>query len=78
MFSRHVEQARLGIGGAMNRIFMEIGGTILVAVVIALQARHSDPVDGLRGAMVFLVAVSLLSAPLAANLQNRGSGAPSP
>ena len=67
-----VAQDRLGIGGAMNRIFMEIGGTISVAVVIALLARHADPVDALRGAMVFLVAVSLLSAPLAAGLRNRG------
>lgn len=68
-----VAQERLGIGGAMNRIFMEIGGTISVAVVVALLARHTDPVDALRGAMVFLVALSLASAPLAANLRNRGT-----
>ena len=67
-----VNEDRLGIGGAMNRIFMEIGGTISIAVVIALFVRYDDPVDGLRASMLLLVIVSAISVPIAASLRNRG------
>ena len=67
-----VNEDRLGIGGAMNRIFMEIGGTISIAVVIALFVRYDDPVDGLRASMLLLVIVSAISVPIAASLHNRG------
>ena len=60
----------------MNRIFMEIGGTISIAVVIALFVRYDDPVDGLRASMILLVLVSVISAPIAASLRNRGHAAP--
>ena len=32
----------------------------------------NDPVDGLRAAMILLILVSLISAPVAASLRNRG------
>ena len=67
-----VNEDRLGIGGAMNRIFMEIGGTISIAVVIALFVRYDDPLDGLRASMLLLVIVSTISVPIAASLHNRG------
>ena len=63
-----VGEDRLGIGGAMNRIFMEIGGTISIAVVIALFVRYDDPVNGLRASMLLLVIVSAISVPIAASL----------
>ena len=71
-----VSEDRLGIGSAMNRISMEIGGTISIAVVIALFVRYDDPVDGLRASMILLVLVSVISAPIAASLRNRGHAAP--
>lgn len=72
----NVGQERLGIGGAMNRIAQDIGQTVSAAVVIALLARATDVVDGIRAVMVMLIALSLLGAPLAARLQARGSAAP--
>ena len=63
---------RLGIGGAMNRIFQDVGGTVSVAVVIAVSTRYVDPVDSLRAAMVLLMISSLAGVPLAARLHGRG------
>lgn len=68
-----VATERLGIGGAMNRIFQEIGAAVSAAVVIALFTRAETPVEGLRSAMVMLIVVSALSVPLAAGLRNRGT-----
>ncbi len=69
-----VAAERLGIGGAMNRIFQDVGGTISAAIVVALYTKADDPIDGLRSAMVLLIVVSALSIPLAAGLRNRGHG----
>lgn len=63
---------RLGIGGAMNRIFQDVGGTVSVAVVIAVSSRYLDPVDSLKAAMVLLMISSLAGVPLAAGLHGRG------
>ena len=67
-----VSEDRLGIGGAMIRIFQELGATVSTAIVIALFARSSNPVDGLRATMVMLIVASVMSAPLAASLRNHG------
>lgn len=67
----NVEQARLGIGSAMNRIFQDIGQTVSAAVVIALLAREASTIDGVRSVMVLLIALSVLGAPLAARLRTR-------
>ncbi len=69
-----VPEDRLAIGSAMIRIFQEIGATVSTAVVIALFARASNPVDGLRATMIMLMVASLLSVPMAASLRNRGHG----
>ncbi len=68
----NVEQTRLGIGSAMNRIAQDIGQTVSAAIVIALLAREASVIDGVRSVMVLLIVLSLLGAPLAARLQARG------
>lgn len=72
----NVGQARLGIGGAMNRIAQEIGQTMSAAIVIALLAREASIIDGIRSVMVMLVVLSLAGAPLAFRLRARGSAVP--
>ena len=67
---------RLGIGGAMNRIFQDVGGTVSVAVVIAVATRFDDPVDDLRAAMVLLILASCVGVPIAASLHGRGQHQP--
>lgn len=68
-----VARDRLGVGGAMARIFQDVGQAISAALVVALLARSVDIVDGIRAAMVLMIAVSLLGAPAAASLRLRGS-----
>ncbi|MDW3217003.1 MAG: MFS transporter [Acidimicrobiales bacterium] len=65
---------RLGIGGSMNRISQEIGQTLCAAIVIALLARYGV-VDGVKASMILLLVMSLLAAPLAAQLRHRGQPA---
>ncbi|MEQ8839851.1 MAG: MFS transporter [Acidimicrobiales bacterium] len=71
----NVEQRRLGIGSAMNRIAQDIGQTVSAAIVIALLAREASIIDGVRSVMILLIALSLLGAPLAARLHARGGSA---
>jgi EmrB/QacA subfamily drug resistance transporter len=68
----NVETARLGIGGAMNRIMQDIGQTVSVAAVIVLLARAGTVVDGVRSVMILLIVLTVLGVPLAASLQARG------
>ena len=70
-----VQVERLGIGGAMNRIFQDVGGTISVAVVIALGSRYADPVESLQATLVALAVVSAVAVPLAISLHGRGQQA---
>ncbi len=70
----NVSAERLGIGGSMNRISQEIGQTVCVAVIIAMLARYGI-VDGVKAAMALLIAMSLLGAPIAAQLRHRGQPA---
>ena len=70
-----VPRDRLGVGGAMARIFQDVGQAISAALVVALLARSVDVVDGLRSAMILMIVVSLLGAPAAAGLRARGSNA---
>jgi len=65
-------EGRLGIGGAMNRIFQDVGGTMSVAAVIALQVRYPDPVDALRATMIGLAVISAVAIPIAWRLHGRG------
>ncbi|GJM38331.1 MAG: MFS transporter [Acidimicrobiales bacterium] len=65
---------RLGIGGSMNRISQEIGQTLCAAIVIAMLARYGV-VDGVKASMILLLVMSLLAAPLAAQLRHRGQPA---
>jgi MFS family permease len=71
----NVENERLGIGGAMNRIFQEIGSTVCAAIVIAILAATTDVVAGVRSVMILLIVASLAGTPAAARLRARGSNA---
>lgn len=70
----NVENERLGIGGAMNRISQEIGQTVFAAIVIAILAASTDIVSGVQSVMILLIAMTLVGAPGAAFLQSRGTG----
>jgi EmrB/QacA subfamily drug resistance transporter len=71
----NVENERLGIGGAMNRIFQEIGSTVCAAIVIAILAATTDVVAGVRSVMILLIVASLAGTPAAARLRAQGSNA---
>jgi EmrB/QacA subfamily drug resistance transporter len=59
---------RLGIGGAMARIFVDIGNAIWVAVAIALQAGAGDTLDGIRRVVATMIPVGVVGALLARRL----------
>jgi EmrB/QacA subfamily drug resistance transporter len=67
---RDVPERFLGIGGGTNRIAMELGSTVAVAVVVVLAADTSG-LDALRRVMVMLIAVSAVGAVLAATMLPR-------
>ena len=71
----NVPNDRLGIGGAMARIFQDVGQAISAALVVVLLQRAGNPVEGIRATMVLLIVVSALGTPLAGLLRGRGAQA---
>jgi MFS family permease len=65
---RNVPVARLGIGGAMSRIGMDIGGVITVAVAVALVTSVDDPIAGVRRVTLLVSVVCAIGALLALRL----------
>ena len=65
---RYVPSERLGIGGAMSRIGMELGGVISVAVAVALVSAAKDPIAGVRTVTLLLSGVCTIGAALAMRL----------
>ncbi len=65
-----VPAPKLGIGGAMSRIFQEIGSTIAVAVVVTFLANTDtgESLDGVRQAMTMLVFIGVAGALIAIGL----------
>lgn len=66
---RYVPSERLGIGGAMSRIGMELGGVISVAVAVALVSAADDPIAGVRTVTLLLSGVCTVGAVLALRLR---------
>jgi MFS family permease len=66
---RYVPSERLGIGGAMSRIGMELGGVISVAVAVALVSAADDPIAGVRTVTLLLSGVCTVGALLALRLR---------
>jgi EmrB/QacA subfamily drug resistance transporter len=72
---------RLGVGGAVNQAVRQLGGTIGVAVTIALVSRATGPVDALAAfdrVWVIIVVGGLLTAAVSAPLRTRRVAAPVP
>jgi MFS family permease len=65
---RSVPSERLGIGGAMSRVGMDLGGVITVAVAVALVTSAGDPVAGVRRVSLLVSGVCALGAVLALGL----------
>lgn len=65
---RTVPRERLGIGGAMSRMGMDLGGVITVAIAVALVSSATDTVAGVRQVMVLVSAACLVGAVLASGL----------
>ena len=65
---RTVTTERLGVGGAMSRIGMDVGGVITVAVAVAFVSSAKDPVAGVKVVTVLVSVVCLLGAALAMRL----------
>jgi EmrB/QacA subfamily drug resistance transporter len=60
---------RLGVGGAMSRIFHDVGSTLWVAVAIALQASAPSTLEGVRRAVATMLVVGVVGAVLSRRLQ---------
>ncbi len=65
---REVPDARIGVGGAMSRIGLDVGSTISVAVVVVLVASAGNPVDGVRRAALLLTITSIVGAVMSTRL----------
>ncbi|NNE72311.1 MAG: MFS transporter [Acidimicrobiales bacterium] len=66
-----VPEDRLGVGGAMSRIGLDVGGTIWVAFMVALLAAADDPIEGTRQAAVFLTVIGVVGFVAASRLHYR-------
>ncbi len=66
---RTVPAEHLGIGGAMSRMGMDLGGIISVAVAVAMVATATDPVAGLRRFMILVSGVCIIGGFLAFTMQ---------
>lgn len=64
---------RLGIGGAMSRIMLDVGGTISVAIAVVVVTSVDDTVAGVNRVAYMLITASAIGALLATRLP---SGAP--
>ena len=65
---RTVSNDRLGIGGAMSRMGMDMGGIISIAVAVALVSSADHPVAGVRVVTIGLSVVCVIGAALALRL----------
>ncbi len=75
---RTVANDRLGIGGAMSRMGMDLGGIISVAVAVALVSSAAHPVAGVRVVTIGLSVICLIGAGLALRLETGGAPPASP
>ncbi len=64
-----VPASKLGIGGAMTRMFNDVGNTMWVAISLAILASTDDPVAGTRGVLLTLVIVGVVGTALALQLE---------
>lgn len=71
---RTVAVERLGIGGAMSRMGMDMGGIVSVAVAVALLSSAAHPVEGVRTVTIGLSAMCILGALLALRLDTPPRG----
>lgn len=67
---------RLGVGGAMVRIAMDIGGVISVAVAVALLAAADDIITGVRWVAALVAGVTAIGGLLALRLTHLRPGDP--
>ena len=65
---RTVPSDRLGIGGAMSRMGMEVGGIISIAVAVALVSSAVHPIAGIRTVTLLVSIVCVIGAVLALRL----------
>lgn len=65
---RTVANERLGIGGAMSRMGMDMGGIISVAVAVALVSSAAQPIVGIRIVTLLVSIVCVIGALLALRL----------
>lgn len=70
---RNVPADRLGVGGAMGRIAMEVGGVISVAVSVAMLAGADDIISGVRRVALMAGIVSLVGGAFALWLPSSGA-----
>ncbi len=70
---RNVPSERLGVGGAMGRIAMEIGGVISVAVSVAVLAGADDIISGVRRVAFMAAVICLVGGAFAIGLPGRAS-----
>ncbi len=73
-----VPAEKLGIGGAMTRIFTDIGNTMWVALSVAIVAAADDPLDGVRRVVATLVVVGVVGCLLALRLERPDRDRPAP
>ncbi len=65
---RNVPPERLGVGGAMSRIGMDIGAVVNVAISIAVIEHAGDPIVGARRVTAYVACVCVVGALLALRL----------
>ena len=65
---RTVPSDRLGMGGAMSRMGMEVGGIISIAVAVALVSSAVHPIAGIRTVTMLVSIVCVIGALLALRL----------
>ena len=70
---RNVPSARLGVGGAMSRIGMEMGGVISVAVAVSLVSAAADPIAGMRRVALLVSVICAIGAVLSLRLPRHAS-----
>ncbi len=62
---------RLGIGGAMSRIMLDVGGTISVAIAVVVVTSVDDTVAGVNRVAYMLIIASTIGALLATRLPSQ-------
>jgi MFS family permease len=74
---RNVPSARLGIGGAMSRIGLEMGGVISVAIAVSLVSAAEDPIAGMRRVALLVSVICTIGAVLSLRLPAAAQRLPS-